>query len=323
MVCQRLRYVVGAGIALIAMGGCREARGETDPLVASTRTRVAAKWSVAWRASARSGKLPSTTTLRVRYGAGKLFAVDPTAGTATLLRARDGAMLWTTAKLATDSRVQNPRDAVFLSDQRILVADMNQKALVLYDSTGHVTKRIVISPAVQSMCVVGAKVLMYTWSAKQPIWLFDVDQETKVRSDLPWPELVGAMPDKASGSFQETPDGCVYTRQYGSGFARWSDGRFVGTSAFVERPAPATASDRSPFSALAGTVVGSELFVLYEGATHERRQLIDVYALASGKYLRTLLAPESLIWLTYADGMFYGVTSTADAREIIAFREVR
>jgi hypothetical protein len=124
---------------------------------------------------------------------------------------------------------------------------------------------------------------------------------------------------------------------YGDGWFAYTDslgapfiGQYVDFHAFPQprvakdfKNRTETSIDGAPCTACAVAMSDTALFVVAGGSHEAHGNVVDEFAIASGRYLRSYRLPENVISFASQEGLYYGIVTHGESRLVMALRPRR
>ncbi|HEX6370960.1 MAG TPA: hypothetical protein VF006_18720 [Longimicrobium sp.] len=303
-----------AALALLAAAGCGTRDGAT-PAAASERTVVPVKWAMLWRAGGpeQDSVLLYPNGLLAADDA-HVYVPDPAGFRVSAFRVADGSLAWTFGR-----RGKGPGEFTsFIAIQvnpagEIVVADRENARLTVLGRDGALRREVSIPnvTAIESFCALENGDYFVSTGSSEPEPLVRVSATGAVRSRhaVPWTQLREApgiqrqLHAAAAGA-----DACVLALKLGEGFSVYRGGRFLPAVEYVEpmelpeveistgtlaggarsRSERLTVRQTGPSGI---SVTGDTLVVPFVGRTENASRVLDLYTVASSRYVHSYLLP--------------------------------
>lgn len=324
----KLLLVLGCAAGTCTLGACRDEPGQ-EQREAARRRIVPIEWDTVFMVAGTAEDSTLLMPFRPAAGPGGVYVAD-FYGNAVLRYDSAGRLLWRFGrKGAGPDEFLRIRDLKLDSGGRVWILDQVNQRLTVLSPAGAVERRVPLTGVgVAAQGVVPLRngdALVATFDPRVPFVRVASDGRVIERGAFPWPEfrtlnhlvsqfVTGA--DPGSGRW-------VAAFQMGDGFFPFADtargryrGRFVESVDFpeVEQVRRGNAIEtsfqtRPTISAQSISLSPTRLYVLFGGATASARQVVDMYDLADGRYISSVMLPRPVDEIAWGDGGLYVVYS--------------
>ena len=320
-------------------GSCKEAPrpGESQATHASNgRVVVPVQWRRVWM----TGGAENDTTLllpwRLALGTHLVIVADKGGARIAAFRKEDGALAWIRGRKGSGpGEYQEPTAVAVDGRDRIWVADATNRRIDVWTPDGELYESFTPPDLSypEAMCPLPSGDMLVATSAQtNPLLRISESGRVVSRTNLPWPDLVGAPPLAVTKLLAPIPHGCVLALVFGHGFAVLSDGG-VRTFPYVESfPLPQIESNVEPDGTTSNRIVNArisatgvatadgQIAVSPERAGELTRRIVDVYDQRSGAYVRSYATPVSFEEMVRSGDTYYFLTHRAGYPALVAVR---
>ncbi len=217
------------------------------------------------------------------------------------------------------------RDIDLDAHGRLWVLDPENARVTVLNPGGDVAARIPLLDVPHSEQVVpisDRRAVLLVSQRERPLFVVDRSGEVVDRLAVPWAGYRRLHTLASQMLAAADPDGARFVLAFrmGDGFFAFEgteplpyQGIFVehapfpAVRSYTEGNTRTTVVDRVPDTATSLAIEGGRIFVHFGGTSEDRYKLIDVYALNSGEYERSLVLPRPLDAIALAGGIVYGL----------------